>query len=78
MKVISEAREERDDVFSFWEDVPTIKNNEIVQIETKIEETTEIDLKKRITDLEKRILDLTDKIALENSKIELIQLIKNE
>ena len=64
-----EFRDERTDVYSFWENVPTIENDKIVQVETKIEECTVIELQKRITDAEQQIADITDKIALENSKI---------
>jgi len=68
----AEIREERNDVFSFWENVPTIESGKIVQVETKIEETTILDLEKRIVDAEQQITDLTAKIALENSKIVMI------
>tara|TARA_R110000851_G_scaffold236183_1_gene388798 strand:+ start:663 stop:890 length:228 start_codon:yes stop_codon:yes gene_type:complete len=73
MTVKNEIREERNDVFSFWESVPTIKNSKIIKVETKIEETTVIELQKTIADSEQQILDLTAKIELENSKIELIE-----
>ena len=72
MIVKAEIREERTDVFSFWEMTPTIENGKIVQVETKIEECTVLELQKRIADSEQQIIDLTDKIALENSKINLI------
>jgi len=72
MIVKAEIREERTDVFSFWENVPTIENGKIVQVETKIEECTVLELEKRISEAEQQIIDLTDKIALENSKIDLI------
>jgi len=72
MIVKSEVREERTDVYSFWELTPTIENGKIVQVETKIEETTILDLEKRIVDAEQQITDLTAKIALENSKILMI------
>ena len=60
-------------MFSFWGLIPIIEDGVIIEIDTKIEETTVIELKKRILDSEKQILALTDKIALENSKIELIE-----
>ena len=75
MIVKNEIREEREDVFSFWENVATIENGKIVQVETKIEECTVIELQKRIEESEKQILDLTAKIALENQKINLINLL---
>lgn len=76
MIVKHEIREERNDVFSFWENVPTIENGKIVQVETKIEETTLVDLEKRIVDAEKQILEITEKIALDKSKIVLIKALK--
>lgn len=68
----AEIREERNDVFSFWENVPTIESGKIVQVETKIDECTVLELQKRIADSEQQITDLTAKIALEKSKINLI------
>lgn len=67
-----EIREDRNDVFSFQENVPTIENGKIIQVETKIEECTVSELEKRILEAEKQILDLTAKIELEQSKIALI------
>ena len=67
-----ETREEREDVFSIWEDVPTIENGKIVQVETKLEEITLLELEKRISDFEKQIIDIQEKIALEQSKVSLI------
>ena len=72
MVVKSEIREERTDVFSFWEMTPTIENGKIVQVETKLEETTLVELQKRIEESEKQIVDATAKIALDKSKIALI------
>jgi uncharacterized protein YydD (DUF2326 family) len=71
----NDLRAERTDVFSFWENVPTIENNAIIQVETKIEECTLVELEKRITDFEQQIVDLTDKIAIEKSKIDMINLL---
>jgi hypothetical protein len=74
MKVVQEIREERNDVYSFWDVKKQLNddNDVIIEVDEKIEETTLIELQKRIADLEKVILDSTDKIALENSKINLI------
>ena len=71
----AEIREERTDVYSFWENVPTIENGKIVQVETKLDESTLVELQKRIADAEQQIIDLTAKIALENSKINLISVL---
>ena len=69
-----EFREERNDVFSFWELKPQLNDakDAIIEVEEKIEECTVLELEKRITEAEQQIIDLTAKIALENSKITLI------
>lgn len=70
-----EIRAERDDVFSFWELIPTIEDGVIVQVETKLEECTILELEKRIADFQLQILDLTARIAVESQKINLINLL---
>jgi hypothetical protein len=72
-----EFREEREDVFSFWEMKTQLNETQdaIIEVETKIEECTIVDLEKRIAESEKQILDLTTKVELEQSKIELINLL---
>lgn len=74
MVVKAEVREEREDVFSFWEMKNQLNETQdaIIEVETKIEECTIVDLVTRITDFENQIIDLTAKIALEKSKIDLI------
>ena len=68
-----EIREEREDVYSFWEDKKSLNDNdEIVVEEVKIEECTVLEIEKRIEEAQQQITDLTAKIALENSKIDLI------
>ena len=68
-----EIREEREDVYSFWEDKKSLNDNdEIVVEEVKIEECTILEIEKRIEETQQQIIDLTAKIALENSKIDLI------
>ena len=68
-----ELREEREDVYSFWEDKKSLNDNdEIVVEEVKIEECTVLEIEKRIEETQQQIIDLTAKIALENSKIDLI------
>ena len=68
-----EIREEREDVYSFWEDKKSLNDNdEIVVEEVKIEECTVLEIEKRIEETQQQIIDLTAKIALENSKIILI------
>lgn len=74
MIVKNELREEREDVFSFWEMKNQLNEAQdaIIEVETKIEECTLVELATRITDFENQIIDLTAKIALEKSKIDLI------
>ena len=74
MTVKHEIREERKDVFSFWEMKTQLNETQdaIIEVETKIEEATILELEKRIEDAQQQITDLTAKIALENSKIDLI------
>jgi hypothetical protein len=68
-----EIREEREDVYSFWENKKSLNDNdEIVVEEVKIEECTVLEIEKRIEETQQQIIDLTAKIALENSKIDLI------
>jgi hypothetical protein len=72
-----EFREEREDVYSFWEMKTQLNEMQdaIIEVETKIEECTILELEKRISDTQQRILDLTTKVELEQSKIELINLL---
>lgn len=74
MTVKNEIREERNDVFSFWEMKPQLNETQdaIIEVETKLEECTIVDLEKRIEEIEKQILELNAKIALDISKIALI------
>ena len=74
MIVKAEVREEREDVFSFWENKPQLNETQdaIIEVETKIEECTIVDLEKRIEESGKQILELNAKIALDISKIALI------
>jgi len=74
MVVKNELREERNDVFSFWEMKNQLNETQdaIIEVETKIEECTILELEKRISEAQQQILDLTAKIELEQSKIELI------
>ena len=74
MKVVQEIREERTDVYSFWEMKKQLNETQtaIIEVEEKVEETTLLELAKRIEVFELQIVEITEKIALENSKIELI------
>jgi len=73
MKVKQEYREERNDVYSFWNNKKVINiNDEVEVIEEKIDECTLIELEKRIEDHNTEIVALQDKIAVEQLKINLI------
>jgi len=74
MIVRNEIRDERNDVFSFWEVKKQLNEAQdaIIEVEEKVEETTLLELAKRIEDFQVQIVEITAKIALENSKIELI------
>jgi len=74
MTVKNEIREERNDVYSFWEMKNQLNETQdaVIEVETKIEECTILELEKRIEESEKQILELNAKIALDKSKIELI------
>ena len=74
MKVVQEIREDRTDVYSFWEMKKQLNETQdgIIEVEEKVEETTLLELAKRIEDFQLQIVEITEKIALENSKIELI------
>lgn len=75
MTVKKETREERDDVFSFWDIQKQLSDNKdtIVEVEVKIEECTLVELEKRISYFETNILEFTAKIEVEKSKLELIK-----
>jgi|GEM_PF-5806336 len=74
MIVRNEIRDERNDVYSFWELKKQLNEAQdvIIEVEEKVEETTLLELAKRIEDFQVQIVEITAKIALENSKIELI------
>ena len=66
MRAEKEIREEREDIFSFWEDVVNVdkKGNEFVT-EDKLDETT-------LVALEALVIELQGKIDIANAKIQLI------
>ena len=66
--VKKEIREEREDVYSFWEEKKVLNSNdEIIIEEIKIEECTIVELERRVSELEKTILSEQNKINLINS-----------
>ena len=76
MKVKNELRDERTDVFSFLVDKKVLnENDEIEVIEEKVDECTLIELDKRIETHNAAIADLNAKIAEEQIKISLINIL---
>jgi coenzyme F420-reducing hydrogenase delta subunit len=76
MIVKKEFRQERDDVFSFWEIKKALNElDQIIEVEEKIDECTVIMLENKIADLEKQVDDLMEKITLEQDKIDMIKLL---
>jgi len=74
MIVKHEIREERTDVYSFWDLKKQLNESQdaIEEIEEKIEEATILELEKRISDFETQIVEITAKIEIEHGKIKLI------
>lgn len=66
MKVKKEIREERNDVFSFYEEKEIIGVNGSVMVEEKIEESTLIHLTEKQNQLTKEIEVINEKIRLIN------------
>jgi len=77
MTVVHEIREERDDIYSFWKIVKTIDEDTevITRTNTKIDETTIIELNERIVKLQEEKSELNKKINKEQDKIDLINLL---
>jgi hypothetical protein len=75
MKVVQEIREERNDVYSFWESKKQLNETQdgIVEVEEKVDEATILELEKRIFDFELQITEITEKILLEKEKLNLIK-----
>jgi hypothetical protein len=75
MKVVQEIREERNDVYSFWESKKQLNETQdgIVEVEEKVDEATILELEKRIFDFELQITEITEKILLEKEKLNMIK-----
>jgi len=74
MKVVKEIREERNDIYSFWVTKRQLNETQdgVIEVDEKLDESTVLELEKRIEDLELEAIEVANKIVLENSKIELI------
>ena len=69
MKVKKEIREERNDVFGFYEEKEIIGVNGSVIVDDKIDETTLIDLQSKQSELSNQLEIVTEKIRLINESI---------
>lgn len=69
MKIKKEIREERNDVFSFYEEKEIISVNGSVIVDEKIDETTLIDLQVKKSELSNQLAIVTEKIRLINESI---------
>jgi hypothetical protein len=75
MKVVQEIREERNDVYSFWENKKQLNETQdgIVEVEEKVDEATIVEIEKRVNDFELQISEITEKILLEKEKLNIIK-----
>lgn len=76
MKAVKEIRDERTDVYSFWEDkkyIETVNGVDAIVVKSeKVEEITLEEMTKRIADLEKEKVEKASKLALEKSKLKML------
>ena len=80
MRVVKEIREERNDIYSFWVTKKQLNEtqDEVIEVDEKLDESTVLELEKRIEDLELEAIEVANKIVLENSKIELINALNDD
>ena len=69
MKIKKEIRQERNDVFGFYEEKEIIGVNGSVIVDEKIDETTLIDLQSKHTELSTQLAVVNEKIRLINEQI---------
>ena len=69
MKVKKEIREERNDVFGFYEEKEIVGINGYIIVDEKIEETTLIDLQSKQSELQNQLEVVNEKIRLINETI---------
>ena len=69
MKVKKEIREERNDVFGFYEEKEIVGANGSVIIDEKIDETTLIELQSKQSELSNQLAVVNEKIRLINEQI---------
>ena len=72
MIIIKEYREDRNDIYSFWENVNKIEDDSIVSVLDKLEESTYLLISERIQSMQNEIINIQSKIDIEMSKLELI------
>ena len=69
MKILKEIREERDDVFSFYEEKAIQTLSGEVLIDEKVDETTLIELQSKQSELSNQLAVVNEKIRLINEQI---------
>lgn len=69
MKVKKEIREERNDIFGFYEEKEIIGINGSVIVDEKIDEATLIELQSRQSELSNQLAVVNEKIRLINEEI---------
>jgi hypothetical protein len=79
MTAQQEFREERNDIYSFWELKKELNESKdgVIEVDTKICETTLIELLKKVEDYKNEIVKINENIEIENLKIQLINEFKN-
>jgi hypothetical protein len=79
MTAQQEFREERNDIYSFWELKKQLNESKdgVIEVDTKICETTLIELLKKVEDYKNEIVKINENIEIENLKIQLINEFKN-
>ena len=69
MKVKKEIREERNDIFGFYEEKEIVGVNGSVIVDEKIDETTLIELQSKQSELQNQLEVVNEKIRLINESI---------
>lgn len=69
MKIKKEIREERNDVFGFYEEKEIVGVNGSVIVDEKIDETTLIELQAKQSELSNQLAIVNEKIRLINEQI---------
>jgi hypothetical protein len=79
MRIQQEFREERNDIYSFWELKKELNESKdgVIELDTKICETTLIELLKKVEDYQNEIIKINENIEIENLKIKLLNKFEN-